>query len=52
VIMERFGVNNQAGVCQIADRIRTQAWLWEGGAPLCADGTAERCTHTRTSGHG
>ena len=49
VIMDRFGATNQTSVCQIADRIRTQAWLWEGDAPLCADRTAERCTalHTR-----
>ena len=48
VIMDRFGATNQTSVCQIADRIRTQAWLWEGDAPLCADRTAERCTHTHT----
>ena len=48
VITDQFGVNNRAGVTRIADRIRTQAWLWEGDAPLRADGTAERCTHPHT----
>ena len=50
VMMDRFGVTNRASVSQIADRIRTQAWLWEGGSPLCgADGIGDdRCTHTHT----
>ena len=48
VLVGQFGVNNGAGVTRMADRIRTQAWLWEGDAPLRADGTAERCTHPHT----
>ena len=53
VIVDQFGVNNRAGVTRMADRIRTQAWLWEGGSPpLRADCTAERCAHTHTHTRG
>ena len=51
-IVDQFGVNNRAGVARMAERIRAQAWLWEGDcSPLCADGTAERCAHTHTHTH-
>ena len=53
VLIGQFGVNNGAGVTRMADRIRTQAWLWEGGSPpLRADCTAERCAHTHTHTRG